>query len=80
MVDVLLGYVIHAPEKDDYLMIQKDHRGVVSRAWVKVPQLAKRYNTQQAAESTRRMLDVGYKTEVWELWETPDNFVTCPAT
>jgi hypothetical protein len=74
-----IAYVIHVPEKDDYFLGEKQILpGMDQRAWIKLPQLAKRFGRKQAAERVRSRLDVDYRTEVWELWENETQYLTCP--
>lgn len=45
-----IGFVVHLPDKDEFLADVEYHPGYENRMWSKVPDLAKLYKTQKKAE------------------------------
>lgn len=47
---VFMGYAVHLPETDEFLMFNHERRGVVSRAWAKHPAGARLFRDHRAAQ------------------------------
>lgn len=47
---VFMGYAVHLPESDEFLMSNDERRGIVARAWAKHPTMAKLFQDHRVAQ------------------------------
>ncbi len=67
-----LGYVVHLPEEDEFLMDIKETASKVLRRFAKLPEMAKRYQSLTKAKSDAKKCK--QETLICYLFETQQRF------